>query len=176
MRLFIPAFIFLTIPLWSQPRLPAAPTQNQNNRLTSGGLNNALLPDIPDPTALHTKKGQLFEQPAMNGDDIAIMYYQLTGKRVLPTAQAAQLEIKIVQPGPLTNEEVAELIETKLVMEGYSLTESPGNSRQLRLVPTAGGTANAKNTGVRIISDKNRLPNNDEIVTYAMPMTDFNHR
>ncbi len=161
----------MTTSLWSQSRLPATPSIDQNKRLGDVGLNSALLPDIPDPTALHTKKGTLFEQPAMNGDDIAIMYYQLTGKRVLPTTQGAQVEIKIVQPGPLTNQEVADLIETKLMMEGFALAESPGNPRQLRLLPAAGGTSNARNTGVRIITDKNKLPTNDEIVTYAMPMT-----
>lgn len=171
MRTLALSITLLTLPIFSQPRLPAPPNVDQNKRLTSTqgvGLNDPMMPDIPDPSALHTPKGRLFEQPAMSGDDIAIMYFQLTGKRVLTTSVTNTLEIKIVQPGPLTNREVAELIESKLMMEGYTLTESPGNSRQLRLVPQAGGAASGKSLGTQIITDKSMLPSNDTLITYAM--------
>ena len=123
---------------------------------------------VPSGQDIHTPSGRLFEQPAMNADDIAIIYFKLTGKRVLPSQAASAVEIKIVQPGPLTNQEVVELIETKLMMEGFALIESPGNPRQMRLVPAAGGNNGSKSTGVKLYTEMHLLPNNDEIVAYMM--------
>lgn len=174
MRYSLVTLLIFTLPLFSQNRLPTPPSAEtpSSSRVepSTAALSDPFLPDIPDPGAIHTPKGTFFEQPAMNGDDIAILYFQLTGKRVLPTQQTSGIELKIVQPGPLTNRDVAEIIETKLIMEGFALQEVPGNTRQLRLVPAAGGPSSIKTLGPRFINDSSQLPNNDEIVTYTMKM------
>ena len=121
-------------------------------------------PDVPDPYAIHTAKGNLLQQPVMSGEDISIMYFQLTGKRVLVSNAFRGIEISIIQPGPLTNLEVAELIETQLILEGFTLTQTPGKPDQLRLLPVT----NAKQNGLRIITKESDLPYNDEIVSYQM--------
>jgi len=70
--------------------------------------------DIPDPYAIHTPKGKILEQPVLSGEDISIMYYQLTGKRVLLSSAFKGIEVSIIQPGPITNKEVTELMSLML--------------------------------------------------------------
>ena len=162
---FLLTYLLITVSWAQSPRVAPPNSINQNSRVNQAQNNNPFLPDVPDPYAIHTQKGTNFEQPAMGSDEISIMYFQLTGKRVLPNQAASGVEIKIVQPGPLTNQDVIDLIETKLSMEGFSLISVPEHPRQLRLLPTANGTQLT-----RLITDAAQLPNNDEVVRYEMRM------
>jgi len=138
--------------------------------LTLGGYaqqnDNQLV--IPDPYDIHTPKDTMLEQPVLNGDGISRMYFELTGKRVLLSNSSRGVELNIVQPGPITNQEVVELIETQLMMEGFTLVESPGKQNELRLLPLNGGIFPAKAAGVKVITDVNKLPYNDELISYVM--------
>ena len=160
MRQLLAIFLLLGL-AFAQPGIPFPPEGG-------GSPPPASAIDAPDPYAIHTPKGKNIEEPLLNGEGISIMYFNLTGKRVLLSSASRNVEINLVQPGPLTNIEVAELIETQLMMEGFSLVQTPGKPNQLRLLPLSGSTFNAKQGGLKVITDESELPFNDEIVSFAM--------
>lgn len=127
----------------------------------------AAVPGLPDPDALATPRGQRFEHPNMDGQTAAFLYFQLTGTRVLVSSAAAQAEISLIQPGPLTNGQAADLLEKQLLMEGFALI--PSGENEVKMVLSQ-GTATPGDQGAPVMGNAEELPEGDEFVTYVMAL------
>ena len=129
----------------------------------------ALANGLPDPNAIQTPAGKRWELLNANGDGIALLYYSLTGKRVLVSYAASQAEVSLILPGPLTNAQAARFLEKKLLMEGFSLEES--GPMEVKLVLANGGTTTTKLENQNVIEDLSELPaDTDEYLTWVMKL------
>lgn len=120
-----------------------------------------------DPNAIAVPSGELLARPEMTGIDAAELYRKHTGKRVVLTSQASQVQAYFVQQGPMTNAEVAELLEITLLAEGISIVPDPGKPHIVRMVAA---TPRGDETGApkEYIDDPLALPLTDQVVTYMM--------
>lgn len=82
-------------------------------------------PDPSSPTTLNAAN--------LTGQEIAELYHQFTGKRVLVSEAAARAEVSFIVPGQLTYAEAAKIMEKRLVMEGFMLQRSDGLPNTLHL-------------------------------------------
>ncbi|MEN8693557.1 MAG: secretin N-terminal domain-containing protein [Akkermansiaceae bacterium] len=120
-----------------------------------------------DPNAIAVPSGELLARPEMTGIDAAELYSNHTGKRVVLTSQASQVQAYFVQQGPMTNAEVAELLEITLLAEGISIVPDPTKPHIVRMVAA---TPRGDESGApkQYIDDPLALPLTDQVVTYKM--------
>ena len=106
-----------------------------------------------------------FQHPSATGYDVSMIYQDLTGKRVILSAAAAQSEFRLIQPGPFSSvQEATQVLEKILVLEGWAIVPSGPNEVKLLL----GGTNNPK-AEAQIITSASELPlYSDQLVTYLM--------
>ncbi len=140
----------------AQPPLPGA------NRM-NGGIQ---LDDSVDPNGIYIAKGKVEERMNMDDIEVADLYYQLTGKRVLLSSSTQGMEFRFHQRGPLTNRQGAILLEKLLNMENYAFV--PSGENEVKLVPKGAGTTTASQEGTLYITDYEDLPEGDVFVTYKM--------
>ena len=128
--------------------------------------------NLPDPNEIQVPADGTWELGNADGNDIALLYTRLTGKRVLVSSAAASAEINLIIPGPLTKGEMARLLEKKILMEGLSLEES--GPMEMKLVMQGGGNTSTKLENQRVITDISELtPNTDEFVTWVMKLNNL---
>ena len=127
---------------WREPRLRPQPGQPRSPEGASGEM----IPNIQFP----------------NADVRAVLdfYEKLTGKRPLYDG-TVQGQVNIVVTRPVTYEEAVRIIETALLINGFTLVPGPGD-----IVKVLGPGKNARQFGVPILSDFNALPENDQIVSF----------
>jgi type II secretion system protein D len=123
-----------------------------------------VLAEKPDPMALAVPRGQRFEFPNIDGRTAAGLYYKHTGIRVLVSQAAAGAEISIVQPGPLTNMEAANLLEKRLLMEGIALI--PSGPDEVKMVMQQAPMWE----GPKVYGNIEELPEGDEFINYVMAL------
>jgi len=123
-----------------------------------------VLAEKPDPMALAVPRGQRFEFPNIDGRTAAGLYYKHTGTRVLVSQAAAGAEISIVQPGPLTNMEAANLLEKRLLMEGIALI--PSGLDEVKMVMQQAPMWE----GPKVYGNIAELPEGDEFINYVMAL------
>ena len=121
----------------------------------------------PDPDVVVIPVGQAFDQDNMTGQEAANLYHRHTGKRVIVQAAAALAEIKMFQPGPLTNGEITSLLEKQLLMEGFAFIPSGDNEVKLVL---SSGPVGPTDSGPQLYGPEDELPVGDEFITYVMPL------
>ena len=159
-------FLLLALPALGQaPGIPGIVPPAPG--VPAGPLPVPAKPNRPDPEALATPRGERFEYPNIDGQRAAFLYHELTGVRVLISSAAAQAEISIIQPGPLTNREAANLLEKKLLMEGFALIPSGENEVMMVL---SQGNATPSDQGPQLFYSPDELPKGDEYVIYVMPL------
>jgi type II secretion system protein D len=108
------------------------------------------------------------EQRGADGDVIAGLYRQFTGRRVIVASAARQVTIDFVQDPPLTNGEAAELLKKAALLEG--LVFVPAGPGIDKLVLATGGP-NPKGQGLPLYLDLSELPAGDEVVSYVMMLS-----
>jgi len=176
------ALILATVPAIAQQGLPPglvppvpdeaknpAPGEPKDPLPAPAAARPAVVSQAPNPDEQMIAKGKYWEWANEDGNGIAMMYHDLTGKKVLVSSQAQQAEIQMFMPGPLTRGQMALILRSKLLMEGFSLEEAGPNL--MKLVLAAGAAASTKTESQTVIGSMDELvPGSDEYVTYVMPM------
>ncbi|MDX1680550.1 MAG: secretin N-terminal domain-containing protein, partial [Akkermansiaceae bacterium] len=108
------------------------------------------------------------------GADIAELYTEWTGRRVLVTQAAADAEMTFIQNAsprnPLTYAEAAELLRKAAVLEGFVFTPHPDDPDLDILTVTPGGGARPNNIQVDVYNETTPLPEKDFVITYVMTL------
>lgn len=140
-RLLFPIFALTTV---ASPFAQVAPPANS-------GPNDLVMLQFPS--------GQI--------GDIANYYEQLTGKRLIRDAQLAAnpQPITLNVSGQLTKQEAIALIESSLVLNGYSLVTVDEKTTKL-----LGPTKPPRAENLALYTNPADLPAGDEIVSYFMPL------
>ncbi len=162
--------------LAQDPNIPADPTQigAGNDAVPQPAAFNPANPAVPGAQGFDPNQAQGGEKVVregiqelnMNGDDIAAKYRLYTGKRVLVSAAAAAAEFRIYQPGPLTYEEAATILEKQALMEGFIFV--PSGTEEVKLVLAGGQGASPKGEGLPVVLTEDELPLGDTLVNYVM--------
>lgn len=167
------------LPVESTPR-PVEPTAPG----LPGTLPDAALATLPSPTpipgravrnqplnpnAIAVPEGESILRPEMTGIDASEMYRKHTGKRVILSSAAAQLQVLFIQPGPMTNAEVAQLLEITLLDAGIAIVPDQLYPNIVRMV-SSGPVAGLGSAPLSYIDDPLDLPQSDQLVTYKMQL------
>lgn len=124
-------------------------------------------PGAPDPN----QGGVTLNMANVTGQEIASMYYTLTGLRVLVSADASAGELNLQVAGEMTNSQAATLIEKKLVMEGYELVQDRDDPYLMKLVLAAAPGNGVKQLGNQVITDLDDYSGSaDGFLTYVMDL------
>eukprot|EP00903_Cladosiphon_okamuranus_P004023 g4021.t1 len=107
---------------------------------------------------------EAIQQPQMSGLVIAEHYRTWTGKRVLVSNTAQTKTIVFVQPGGISYQEAASLLEKACLLEG--LVFVPSGVDEVKLVLAE----EVKPQGVPFIIDADLLPKGDSVVSYFMQL------
>ena len=119
-------------------------------------------PAAPTATADDTVKAMQF--PNSDVKEVLTFYERLTGKRLVYDT-TVQGPINIVVTTPIPREEAIRIIETSLLLNGFSLVPDGGN-----IVKVISPAKNPRSTGVPIYSDLDLLPDNDRVVTFLFKL------
>ncbi|NIP92227.1 MAG: hypothetical protein GWO24_01630, partial [Akkermansiaceae bacterium] len=121
---------------------------------------------LPDPNT----PGAALNAANLTGQDVADLYFQYTGKRVLVSQEASSGEISFIVPGQMTYGEAATIIEKKLVMEGFELVPDDDDPYLVKMV-LANSPQGVKQQGAPVVSDLSALDGPaDRFVTYVMAL------
>ncbi|MCW1920930.1 hypothetical protein OKA05_00090 [Luteolibacter arcticus] len=121
-----------------------------------------------NPAALAQKvKQDGFLEPKINGERLAELYSELTGRRVTVSNAAIAAEFRFVQQGPITYGEAAELLKIAAVLEGFVFIPSGENHDKLLYSQSV---AQAPDEDLPFITDAADLPEGEQVVTYVMPL------
>jgi len=154
------------------PGLPGSPRGGNAAESTSdeGGtpapLNLAQNLSKPDPEAAFPGEMNFRN---LDGFGMAALYQSVTGKRVIVSSTAKDVQFSFVQSAGLKNREVATLIQEYLLMEGFQLNPSLRDPNIVSLlgVNQPGGPASTVRP-VRVIDDPALLALETGVVTYVM--------
>lgn len=108
-----------------------------------------------------------FNFPKANAEVLGYIYRQLTGRRVVMTAEVKDLEIYFVQPPPITYGEATDLLKAACLMHGFVF--APGGDGWDKLTTASQGPK--PGTGdIPLITNALALPEGDEVVRYVMTL------
>lgn len=104
------------------------------------------------------------QYPNADVKDILAVYEQLTGKRIIYDNTLVGPVYIFVRP-EVSRDEAIKIIETTLLVNGFSLVPAEGN-----LVKAFGVGKSPRTSGVPIISDASQLPADDRVVTFLFKL------
>ncbi|MFM2171590.1 MAG: hypothetical protein RI957_1819, partial [Verrucomicrobiota bacterium] len=108
-----------------------------------------------------------FNFPKLNAEGLGYIYRQLTGRRVVMTAEVKDLEIYFVQPPPITYGEATDMLKAACLMHGFVF--APGGDGWDKLTTATQGPK--PGTGdIPLITSPLALPEGDEVVRYVMTL------
>ena len=108
-----------------------------------------------------------FNFPKLNAEGLGFVYRQLTGRRVVMTADVKDLEIYFVQPPPITYGEATDLLKASCLMHGFVF--APGGEGWDKLTTATQGPK--PGTGdIPLVTSPLGLPEGDEVVRYVMTL------
>lgn len=108
-----------------------------------------------------------FNFPKLNAEGLGYVYRQLTGRRVVMTAEVKDLEIYFVQPPPITYGEATDLLKAACLMHGFVF--APGGEGWDKLTTATQGPK--PGTGeIPLVTSAAALPVGDEVVRYVMTL------
>ena len=124
-----------------------------------------------NPDAVAVLAGKRVEGLNWDDEDVANAYTTYTGNRVLLSSATANMEIRFVQRGPLTNRQAARLLVKILDMEGYVFV--PSGANEVKLLPKAQGAtgANGPSELEGIIDHPDDIPEGDNYISYFMKLS-----
>ena len=114
-----------------------------------------------DPSAQSKVTLQFPNNPV---SDIANFYELLTKKRLIRDSNLAGPNLTIVMPEATTREEAISLIESALLLNGYSLVPVDAGTSKL-----LGPTKQPKNESMPLYGSAAELPTNEQVVSFFMP-------
>ncbi|QJE98255.1 secretin N-terminal domain-containing protein [Luteolibacter luteus] len=118
----------------------------------------------PDPNAVNQKG---YAEPKINGERLAELYTEITGRRVTLSNAAIAAEFRFVQQGPITYGEAAELLRKAALLEGFVFIASGKNHDTLVF---SQNPPVVQSQPLITITDPADLPEEDVVVTYVMPL------
>ncbi|SDU06700.1 type II secretion system protein D [Verrucomicrobium sp. GAS474] len=123
-----------------------------------GGDSNVPVADKEDKVAL-----QFPNNPAT---DLLAAYESLSGKTVIRDATLAGPSLTLVTAKRIPRIEALRLIESTLLLNGYSLI--PGANNTMKIVNIAG--KNPRSEGVPLLTRPEELPAGDQVVSFYLPL------
>ncbi len=158
------------------PGTPAPPKANPEASPAANGISaDGKLPTIPagqKNTAVKAPNPNdicdfAFNFPKLNAEGLGYIYRQLTGRRVVMTAEVKDLEIYFVQPPPITYGEAQDLLKAACLMHGFVF--APGGEGWDKL--TTANQGPKPGTGdIPLVTSPLALPEGDEVVRYVMTL------
>lgn len=134
-------------------RMPSLPPGQDNRAVKAPNPNDVC--DFP------------FNFPKLNAEGLGYVYRQLTGRRVVMTAEVKDLEIYFVQPPPITYGEATDLLKAACLMHGFVF--APGGEGWDKLTTATQGPK--PGTGeIPLVTSPAALPVADEVVRYVMTL------
>jgi type II secretion system protein D len=118
----------------------------------------------PQPTGVSDALPSTVKLQFPNADISTILdlYETLTRKRLIRPNQVLAGQIYIVINDEVTREEAIQIIETTLLINGFTLVPSEDG----KLVKVFGNGVNPRTVGIPIVSDPADLPEGEQVVTY----------
>jgi type II secretion system protein D len=118
----------------------------------------------PQPTGVSDALPSTVKLQFPNADISTILdlYETLTRKRLIRPNQVLAGQIYIVINDEVTREEAIQIIETTLLINGFTLVPSEDG----KLVKVFGNGVNPRTGGIPIVSDPADLPEGEQVVTY----------
>jgi type II secretion system protein D len=155
----------------SAPVAPAAPAATPPGVSTPNNTFTGRPAPAPAPAAAAAAAGgsnaapseemiPKMEFPNADVKEVLSFYERLTGSRIIYD-NTVQGTVNIVISSPVTQHEAVQIIETNLLLNGYTLVPAPNN-----IIKVIGLSKNARSTGVPIYSDLDLLPETDRVVTF----------
>jgi general secretion pathway protein D len=160
------------------PAIPTPPRPNADPAATpkaNGITEDGKLPSIPAGQKNSAIKAPnpndicefSFNFPKLNAEGLGYVYRQLTGRRVVMTAEVKDLEIYFVQPPPITYGEATDMLKAACLMHGFVF--GPGGEGWDKLTTATQGPK--PGTGdIPLITSPLGLPDGDEVVRYVMTL------
>lgn len=108
-----------------------------------------------------------FTFPKLNAEGLGMLYRQLTGRRVVMTAEVKDLEIYFVQPPPITYGEAVDLLKASCLMHGFVF--APGGDGWDKLTTANAGTK-PQTSDIPLVTSPLGLPDGDQVVRYVMTL------
>jgi general secretion pathway protein D len=125
------------------------------------GISLPLIGQAPQPAAGDKVRLQL---PNSDVRDALNMYERLTGKRLVYD-NTVQGPVNIVVSTEITRDEAIKIIETNLLLNGFSLIPGEGD-----IIKVIGLAKNPRTAGVPIFSELDALPSGDKVVTFIFSL------
>lgn len=164
------------------PGLPGVPSRgtptkpNSNATPEANGIINGRLPNIPagqDNRAINAPNPNdvstiAFEFPAMDAETLIYVYRQITGRRVVMSAEVKDLQMYFMQRGPITYGEATELLKAACLIHGFVF--SPGGDGWDILTAAASTVKPPLNGNIPLINSEVSLPDDNVVVRYVMSL------
>lgn len=96
--------------------------------------------------------------------DVLRLYETLTAKRVVPD-NFVQGKVNIFLSKPVPKDEAIQIIETSLLMNGYSLVPAPPD-----IMKVIGQNRNPRSAGIPIVSDLAEVPSGDHVISFLFKL------
>ncbi len=122
------------------------------------------MPKAPDPG---TVKQMGYIEPKIDGQRLADIYTEITGRRVTVSNAALTAEFRFVQRGPITYGEAARLLKEAAILEGFVFV--PTGENHDRLIYSQ-SPPNVPGQPLQTINDPADLPEDEQVVTYIMSL------
>ncbi len=113
----------------------------------------------PQPIVDSGEEMVQLQLPNFDVRDVLSYYERLTGKRLVLDA-TIQGQISVVVAGKITKTEAIKILETALLLNGFSLVPGDGITKVLGL------SKNARGAGVSIYSEFSQIPDGELVVSY----------
>lgn len=121
----------------------------------------------PTPVVVGDKPDTLIQLVNNPVADVLATYEQLTGKQVIKEGTLPDVTININVTEPVTRQEAVELIESALLLNGFTMMPGPGNS--VKVVSVAGGR-NPRSQGVKVFTAGDKMPEGEQVISYVMKL------
>ena len=147
---------------------PASPEANgfsadgKAPTIPAGEDNRAVRPPAPNEVCDIT-----FNMPKLNAEGLGMLYRQLTGRRVVMTAEVKDLEIYFVQPPPITYGEAIDLLKASCLMHGFVFAAGGDGWDKLT---TANAGTKPQTSDIPLVTSPLGLPDGDQVVRYVMTL------
>jgi type II secretion system protein D len=154
-----------TIPGVPNPKIPT-PAKKDASPITNvpAGEDNRAI-NAPNPNDICPVA---FKFEKLTAETLGYLYRQLTGRRVIMSAEVKDLELYFVQPPPITYGEALELLKAACLMHGFVFT--PGGDGWDRLTAAAGTVKPPLDGNIPLIPNEISLPDTNVVVRYVMPL------
>jgi general secretion pathway protein D len=170
-----------TIPGQLRPPVPGLPNtkiptpgNKEASPAANGFTGDGKAPNVPagqDNRAINAPNPNdicpvAFKFEKLSAEALGYLYRQLTGRRVIMSAEVKDLELYFVQPPPITYGEALELLKAACLMHGFVF--SPGGDGWDRLSAAAGTFKPPLDGNIPFITNEVSLPDSNGVVRYVM--------